>query len=83
MFILSEVVLRIGRRGEIYTTKEVRERISIREGGFVKAFVVDGKLIIKPMLSVEEKIKKYIVELSPEEAERLSEEAELEEGIHR
>ena len=31
---------------------------------FCQVFVVDGMLIIRPVLSVEEKIKKYIVELS-------------------
>ncbi len=79
--MVSEVVLKVGRRGEIYTTRELRERVGIREGGFVRARVVGDALVIKPILSVEEKIRRSVVELSPREAEELSEEAQVEEGV--
>ena len=42
---------------------------------FCQVFVVDSMLIIRPVLSVKEKIKKYIVELRPDKVESLSEEA--------
>ncbi len=79
---MSEIILRVGKKGEIYTTRKVREKLGIRENSFVGAYIVEDKLIIKPILSVEEKIKRHIVEISPEEAEKLSEEAQREEGVY-
>ncbi len=79
---MTEVVLRVGKRGEIYTTKEIREKLGIREGGRVVAYIVDGGLMIIPLPSVEEKIKRTVLRLSPEEVERISEEVQREEGIY-
>ena len=78
---MKAVTLRVGRRGEIYTTREIRERLGIREGGEVIAYVSGDKLVIKPVKSLEEKIRSTVVELEPGEAERLSEEAQAEEGV--
>ncbi|RLG47202.1 MAG: AbrB/MazE/SpoVT family DNA-binding domain-containing protein [Thermoproteota archaeon] len=77
---MSEVILRVGRRGEIYTTKEVREAVGIREGGRVRAVVSGRRLIIEPIPSIEDAIRSPVLEISPEEAERISEEAQREEG---
>jgi len=79
---LSEIILKVGKRGEIYTSKEIRMKTGIREGGRVKATVEDGKLIIEPIPTIEERIQCFVVELDPEEAEKLSEEAQKEEGIY-
>ncbi len=77
---MSEVVLRVGKRGEIYTTRELRELAGIREGGRVRARVERGRVIIEPLPTLEELIREPVVEVSPEEAERLSEEAQREVG---
>ncbi|MEX2707050.1 MAG: AbrB/MazE/SpoVT family DNA-binding domain-containing protein [Candidatus Freyarchaeota archaeon] len=77
---MSEVILKVGKRGEIYTNREIREKSGIKPGGFVKAVVRDSKLIIEGITSIEEVIKNRVLELSPEEAERLSEEAQKERG---
>jgi len=79
---MSEVVLKVGKKGEIYTSKELREKTGIRPGGLVRAVVEGRKLIIEPIPSVEDIIKEVVVELTPEEAEELSEEAQKEEGIY-
>lgn len=38
----------VGKKGEIYTTQELRDRSGITPGGKVVAVVVDGKLVIEP-----------------------------------
>ena len=79
---MSEIVLKVGKKGEIYTTRELRERVGIREGGRVRARIEDGRVIIEPIPTVEEVIRSPVVRLSPEEAERLSEEAQKEEDVY-
>jgi len=79
---MSEVVLKVGKRGEIYTSKELREKVGIRPGGLVRAVVEGRKLIIEPIPSIEDLLKEAVAELTPEEAEELSEEAQREEGIY-
>ncbi len=72
---MSEIVLRVGRRGEIYTRREIRERVGIRPGGLIKAKVEGRRLIIETIPSIEDMLSQTVVELSPSEAEKLSEEA--------
>jgi len=79
---VSEVVLKVGKKGEIYTSKELREKTGIRPGGLVRAVVEGRKLIIESIPSIEDLVKEAVAELTPEEAERLSEEAQEEEGIY-
>ena len=76
-----QAILRVGRRGEIYTTAEIRARLGLREGGLVRAYIVGDKLVIKPLERLEDRIKRSVVTLSPSEAEELSEEAQREAGI--
>lgn len=78
---MEAATLRVGRRGEIYTTREIRERLGIREGGEVIAYLEGDRLVIKALTPLEEKIRRTVVTLDPGEAERLSEEAQAEEGI--
>jgi len=78
-----ELVLKVGRRGEIYTTKEVRAIVGIKEGGLVRAVVEKGRLIIEPIPSIEEILREPpLLELTPSEAERISEEAQKEAGVY-
>ncbi|RLG78755.1 MAG: hypothetical protein DRO40_13550 [Thermoprotei archaeon] len=79
---MSEIVLKVGKKGEIYTTKEIRKKIGIKEGSSVVAYIIDGMLIIEPIPDINEKIKRCVIKLSPEEIERISEEAQIEEGIY-
>lgn len=75
------VILRVGKKGEIYTTREIREKVGIKPGGRVRAIVEGGKLIIEPLPDIEDLIEDTLIKLSPEEAEKLSEEAQREAGI--
>ena len=79
---MSETVLRVGKRGEIYTRSDIREKVGIKPGGLVKARVEDHRLVIEPIPTVEEMLEQTIVELSPSEAEKLSEEAQKEASIY-
>ncbi len=76
------LVLRVGAKGEIYTTREIRERLGIREGGHVIAYVLGDMLIIKPLPSIEEKIRRVIIRIDPERIEELSVEAQREISLY-
>jgi AbrB family looped-hinge helix DNA binding protein len=72
---LSEIILKVGKKGEIYVTKELRKKVGIVEDSFVKVLVKDGRLIIEPIPRIEDLIKeKKIIELTSQEAEKISEE---------
>lgn len=80
--VMSEEVLKVGKRGEIFTSKELRVEAKIRAGGRVKAKVVDDKLVIESIPSIEELLSHPVLTISARKAERLSEEAQREEGIY-
>jgi bifunctional DNA-binding transcriptional regulator/antitoxin component of YhaV-PrlF toxin-antitoxin module len=78
---LSEETALVGKRGEIYTNEKLRRKVGIRKGGRVKVTAVEGKLIIEPIASVEDLIRRgLLIATSVEKAEELSEEAQKEEG---
>ncbi len=79
---MYEAILKAGKRGEIYTNKKLREIVGIKEGGKVRAVVKEGKLIIEPIPSIEDLIKKPVVKITVEEAEKISEEAQREAGVY-
>ena len=74
-------ILKVGKKGEIYTTSDIRSEVGIKEGGSVIAYVEGDKLVIRPLESLEERVKKSIIKISPDEVERISEEAQREAGI--
>jgi len=80
--VISETILKVGRKGEIYTTKEIREAVGIKPGGIVRATVEGSKLVIEPIPSIEDLIKDKVIELTPDEAEKISEELQRERGIY-
>jgi len=60
----------VGRRGEIYTTRKIRERIGLAPGGMVVAKVEERALILQPKptaLSLLEKPRADAKPISPEE----------------
>jgi len=80
---LSEITLKVGKKGEIFTTKALRKRANIREGGKVTAKISKNKVIIEPVLSIEELLTRPpLGTLTPREAEKLSEQMQKEEGIY-
>ncbi len=80
---LSEITLKVGKKGEIFTSAELRKRAKIKEGGKVKATVVDEKLVIEAIPSIEDLLKNPVVRLTTKQAEKLNEQAQKEEGLFR
>lgn len=81
--VLSETTLNVGKRGEIFTTKELRRRAKIKSGGKVKATVIGDKVVLEPVLSIEYLLKRpRLAVLTPKQAERLSERIQKEEGVY-
>ena len=79
---MSEIILKVGKKGEIYTSKEMREKVGIRPGGYVRAMIKDSKLIIESLPTIEDLLNEAVIELSPEEAEEMSEEVQKEEDAY-
>ncbi len=78
---MSEETLLVGKRGEIYTDEKLRKAAGIKKGGRVRATVTKGRLVIEPLPSLEDLLKGTIVTISAREAERLSEDAQKEQGL--
>lgn len=74
--------MKVGKKGEIFTDKELRKKANIKEGGRVRATVAEGKLIIEAAPSIEDLIRNPVVRIRVDKAERLSEKAQKEEGIY-
>jgi bifunctional DNA-binding transcriptional regulator/antitoxin component of YhaV-PrlF toxin-antitoxin module len=79
---LSDIILTVGKKGEIYTNDTVRKRVGIKKKGKVKARVSKGRLVIEPVPSLEELIRSPLVTISVDKAEKLSERAQKEQGVY-
>lgn len=76
------VVLRVGKKGEIYTKKKLREKVGLEPGGRLYATILGGKIILEVLPSLDEVLKEEkVTRLTPEEAEKISEEAQREAGV--
>jgi AbrB family looped-hinge helix DNA binding protein len=76
---MPEYFLKLGKKGEIYIPKEIREKLEIREGMRLKAKIEDNKLIIESLPSVESILnKERKIKLSPKDVEKISEEIQSE-----
>jgi bifunctional DNA-binding transcriptional regulator/antitoxin component of YhaV-PrlF toxin-antitoxin module len=78
----SESLLVVGSKGEIYTNDELRRKVGIKKGGKVRARVSGDKLVIEPLPSLREVLSTPLVTMTPERAEKLSEEAQTEAGAY-
>lgn len=79
----SDITLKVGRKGEIFTNSDLRKRANIKEGGKVKANIVGNKLIIEAIPSIEELLKQRpVMRTTTKEIEKISEEIQKEEGIY-
>ncbi len=74
------VKLKVGSKGEIYTTKEIRKILGIEGAREVIAVITKDGLLIKPRRSIEDLLKKrgVKIEITVEEFEKLSEEIQEE-----
>lgn len=79
----SEATLRVGKKGEIFTSADLRKRAKIKEGGKVRANVIGDKLIIEAIPSIEDILRRPpIMHTTTKEIEKVSEEIQKEEGIY-
>ena len=72
---------RVGSRGELFTTKEIREKLGLRPWGKVLMNVEGGRLVVEPVLDLVELLAESpAVEITlaedEEERRRLSRETE-------
>ncbi len=80
---MSEFKLKVGKKGEIYTTAKLRKILNLKPGSIVIAKVVnEGKILLEVNPTIEDLLKKpKKVKLSFEEIEKLSIEIQREAGI--
>jgi len=72
IFMIVEI-LKVGKKGEIFTTKRIREALKLQPDTYVTASIVGDKLVIRRIPSLEELLSKYYVEVDWREVEELSE----------
>ena len=74
MINMSETTdIKIGKRGEIYTTHEIREKTGLTPGGKAIAKIEEGKLIIQPKPTALSLLEKPRINAKPITPEELSE----------
>ncbi|MGQ4891599.1 MAG: AbrB/MazE/SpoVT family DNA-binding domain-containing protein [Candidatus Njordarchaeia archaeon] len=61
---MSVIKLKVGPRGEIYTTKEIRRFLNIEGSSEVVAILTKDGLIIKPIKPLKEILKKRKTKLT-------------------
>ena len=69
----SSFIVRVGKKGEIYTSKKLRQETGLKPNTLARARVEDGKLVIEPLPALEELLEDTWITLTPEVAERASE----------
>ncbi len=80
---MSEIV-KVGVRVKICIPKKLMTMLKIRPGDRVRITVLDEyRLLIEKELSVEDVLSNYIAEITPDEAEKISEEKQKEFGLYR
>ena len=81
----SEAVLKLGKKGEIYTSKEIRKKMGLKANQKLRATLSeDGKkLVIQALPSLEEILKRRpLVKMTSEEVEKISEREQKRRGIY-
>lgn len=79
---MIEEKLKVGKKGEIFTTKRVREALGLKPGTYVLASVVKDKLIIRKIPDLDELLDNFYAEVSWNEVEELSEKIQRGYGKH-
>ncbi|MDI6691021.1 MAG: hypothetical protein QME50_04020 [Candidatus Bathyarchaeota archaeon] len=68
----EKMELRVGKKGEIYTTHEVREKVGIMPGGKVLASIRGHELVVQPKLTALSLLEKPRINVEPLRLEELS-----------
>jgi AbrB family looped-hinge helix DNA binding protein len=75
---LSEMVIRMGKRGKIVLPKDARKALGIKEGDTLLLELAGGKIILKPLQQLRVKLGTRAEEIV---RETKKEELKLEEGV--
>jgi len=68
----EKIELKIGKRGEIYTTRKVRKKTGLTPGGKVEAIIEENRLIVQPKPTALTLLRKPRVNAKPISQEDLS-----------
>lgn len=79
--LTSEAILKVGKKGEIYTNKELREKLGLRSRQSVRAKVENGKLMIEPLPSLKDILRHPVFKTTVKEIEKISEEEQKKYGV--
>jgi len=79
--LVSEIVVKVGRKGEIYFPSKFRKMIDLKPGDKVRLRIEGKKIIIEKEKDIEDLLGDYVLEISVDEAEKISEDTQREAGI--
>jgi len=79
--LISEIVVKIGKKGEIYFPIKFRKAVGLKPGDLVRIRVEGDKIILEKEKDIEDLIGDYVLKVSVEEAEKISEDVQREAGI--
>jgi len=73
MRLMSETIeLKVGKRGEIYTTSKIRKKTGLTPGGRVMVTIEENRLIVEPKPSALTLLEKPRINVKPITQEQLS-----------
>ena len=75
-------IVKIGGKGEIYTSKKIRLESGLKPGYYARVAVEDGLIIVRPIRKIEDLIKDPVDSITIKEAEELSLAAQKEAKIY-
>lgn len=79
--LVSEIVVRVGKKGEIYFPSKFRKMVNLRPGDKVRIKIEGKKIVIEKEKDVEDLLGDYVLKVSVEEVEKISEEVQREAEI--
>jgi len=79
--LISEIVVKVGKKGEIYFPSKFRKMIDLKPGDKVRLRIEGKKIIIEKEKDIEDLLGDYVLEISVDEAEKISEDTQREAGI--
>jgi len=69
--LISEIVVKVGKKGEIYFPSKFRKMIDLKPGDKVRLRIEGKKIIIEKEKDIEDLLGDYVLKISIDEAEKL------------
>ena len=79
--LISEIIVKIGKKGEIYFPVKFRRALGLKPGDKVKIRVEKGRIVIEKKKDVLDLLGDYVFEIDIDEVEKISEEIQKEAGL--